>query len=132
APVGSVLAGSGPRVGPAGSIGGEGRLRRQVPCGLPAQRLGEEGQADVHAVVDARMVVGKFLVAMRYAARLQGPVDAAGAVEDVVLVLGAAIEEEALDAADGVGVGLDQAGGVPGEPVGPAFLDQFAGVEGDG
>ncbi|MNT99052.1 hypothetical protein D3C72_2417960 [compost metagenome] len=77
------------------------------------------------------MVVGEFLVAVSDAPGFERLVNAAGAVENVVLVLCAAIEEEALELADGIGVGFDHAGGVPFQPVLPAILDQFAGVEGD-
>src|SRR5690606_4278016 len=85
---------------------GEGDGARRVRVFLRVQRFGEIGQAHIHAVIDAGVIVGEFLVAMGDALAVQFLVNAAGAVEDGVLVLGAAIEEEALQAGDIAGMGL--------------------------
>src|SRR5262245_58194508 len=89
------------------------------------QRAGQEGQADVHAVVDVGVVVGEFLVGVGDAEAGQGTVELAGTVLQVELVLVAAVDVDALQPAQVVGAALDHAHGVVGQPVLPALGDQL-------
>src|SRR5690606_26998778 len=99
---------------------------------LAAQRLCQIGQAEIHAIVYPGMVVGELFIAVGDALGFEGAVDAAGAIENVVLILGAAFEMEGLELADGVKVLLDHQRRVPFEPVVPALGDELASVSGDG
>src|SRR6476646_7508772 len=69
---------------------------------LRLQRLVQERQAGIHAVVDVRMVVVEFLVSMLYARRGEARREQARAVVDVVLVAPPAVD---VDAAQGFEVG---------------------------
>jgi hypothetical protein len=99
--------------------------------GLAGQRLGEKRQALVHPVIDTGMVVGELLVAMRNAEFVQAPHKPAGAVEQIELILLAAVDVERLQPAEIVRVGFDRNDRVVTQPVRPAFLDNLAGVERD-
>jgi hypothetical protein len=67
-----------------------------TPSKLSRKRLGEKRQALVHPVIDTGMVVGELLVAMRNAKLVQPPHQPAGAVEQVELVVRAAVDVERL------------------------------------
>jgi len=54
--------------------------------GLRGQRLGQEGQALVHAVVDRTVIVAEFLVAVGDRQFIQPPFEPARAVEQVELI----------------------------------------------
>jgi len=62
----------------------------------PGERLGEKRQALVHPVVDTGVVVGELLVAMRNAELVQPPHKPAGAVEQIELIIPAAVDVERL------------------------------------
>src|SRR6266404_3664524 len=95
------------------------------------QRLGEKGQALVHPVIDTGMVVGELLIAMRNAKLVQPPHEPAGPVEQIELVLLAAVDVERLQPAEIVRRGFDRHYRVLPRPIRPAFLDNLAGVERD-
>src|ERR1700751_782420 len=107
--------------------------RRRLPAtpGLAGQRLGEKRQALFHPVVDTGMVVWELLVAMRYAESVQAPHKPASAVEQIELILLAAVDVERLEPAQIVRLRLNRNDGVVPQPVRPAFLDDLAGVERD-
>src|SRR5690606_18522861 len=92
-----------------------------IACFLSGECLGEEGQAAVHAVVDRGVVAGKFLVDVRDALGLEQPVQAARAVDQIVLVPRAAIDPQGLQPLQAVGAGFRHAHRVPRQPVGPAL-----------
>ena len=60
--------------------------------------MDQEGQAFVHAVIDTAMVVGKFLVAVRDAQVVQTSHKPTCAVEQVKLILRAAVYIKRLQA----------------------------------
>src|SRR3546814_5458122 len=64
--------------------------------GRLGERLGEKRQAAVHAVVDRGVVVRELLVDVRHGLRLQQAVQAARAVDEVVLVAAAAVDPQGL------------------------------------
>lgn len=96
--------------------------------GILPQPLRQPGQALVEAVVDAGVVVVEFLVAVGHAERGEPAGEAAGAVDEVVLVEPAAIDEQRLQALQVLPVALHQGEGIAGAPLRPALLDQLAGV----
>ena len=63
---------------------------------LAGQRLGEKRQALVHPVIDTTMVVGEFRIAMGNAKLVQLPDEPARAIEQIELVLLAAVDVERL------------------------------------
>ena len=77
------------------------------------------------------MVVGELLVAMRNAKLVQPAYEPAGTVEQVELVLLAAVDVERPQSAEIVRLGFDRRDGVSPQPIRPAFLDNLAGVERD-
>src|SRR6267378_8075583 len=87
------------------------------------QRLGEKRQALVHPVIDAGMVVGELLVAMRNAELVQPPHEPAGPVEQIELILLAAVDVERLQPADIIRLGFDRDDRVVPQPIFPTFLD---------
>jgi hypothetical protein len=78
------------------------------------------------------MVVRELLVAMRNAKLVQPPHEPAGAVEQVELILLAAVHVERLQPAEIVRLGFDRNDGILPQPIRPAFLDDLAGVARDG
>src|SRR5229473_6877821 len=87
------------------------------------QRLSEKRQALVHPVIDTGMVVGELLVAMRDAELVQPPHEPAGTVEQIELILLAAVDVERLQPAEIVRLGFDRDDRVVAPPIRPAFLD---------
>ena len=67
--------------------------------GSGRQRLGEKRQALVHPVIDAGMVVGELLVAMRNAKLVQSTNEPTGTVKQIELILLAAVDVERLQPA---------------------------------
>jgi hypothetical protein len=59
--------------------------------------MGQKGQAFVHAVIDTAMVVGKFLVAVGDAQVVQASHKPTCAVEQVKLILRAAVYIKCLE-----------------------------------
>src|SRR5215204_2214808 len=104
---------------------------RSPPARSAGQRLREKRQALVHPVIDTAMVVGKFLITMGNAKLVKPSHEAAGPVEQIELVVVPAIDVERLEPAQIVGLGFDRDGRVLAQPIGPAFLDDLAGVERD-
>src|SRR6266550_3761503 len=74
--------------------------RRRAAATSAGQRLGEKRQALVHPVIDTGMVVGELLVAMRNAELVQPPHEPAGTVEQIELILLAAVDVERLQPAE--------------------------------
>src|SRR5260370_856741 len=64
------------------------------------QRLGEKRQALVHPVIDTGVVVGELLIAMRNAKLVQPPHEPTSAVEQVELILLAAVDVKCLQPAE--------------------------------
>src|SRR5882757_9650509 len=95
------------------------------------QRLGEKRQALVHPVIDAGVVVGELLIAMRNAKLVQPPHKPTGAIEQIELILLAAVDVKCLQPAEIARLGFDRNYRVLPQPVRPAFLDNLAGVERD-
>jgi hypothetical protein len=77
------------------------------------------------------MVVGELLVAMRDAKLIQPPHEPAGTVEQVELILLAAVDVERLQPAEIVRLGFDRDDRVLPQPIRPALLDYFASIERD-
>jgi hypothetical protein len=75
------------------------------------QRLRKKRQALVHPVIDAGMVVGELLVAMPDPKLIQPSYEPAGAVEQVELVLFAAIDVEGFQLAKIVRLAFDRSDG---------------------
>src|ERR1700746_604799 len=80
-------------------------VRRHASAG---QRMGEKGQALVHPVIDAAMVVGELLVAMRNAKLAQLSHKPACTVKQVELILLAAVDVERLQPAEVVRLGFNR------------------------
>src|SRR6266436_1429999 len=78
------------------------------------------------------MIVGELLVAMRNPELVQPPHESAGTVEQIELILLAAVDVERLQPAEIVRPGFDRNDRVLPQPIRPAFLDNLAGVERDG
>src|SRR5215467_16076795 len=109
-----------------------------VACGVSptgsisaGERVCEKRQALIHAVIDTGVVVGKFLVAMRNSELGQPPHKPAGAIEQVELVVRAAVDIERLQPAQIVGLRFDRDGRILPQPIRPALLDDLAGIERD-
>src|SRR5205807_9683912 len=83
------------------------------------QRLGEQRQTAVHAVIDAAMVVRKFLIHMRHAITRQRVAHSACAIQQIVLIDVAAIDEQQLQSLQPFPMRLDQHQRVPFHPVIP-------------
>src|SRR5215472_15543830 len=95
------------------------------------QRFDQERQTDIHPVIDAGMVVGKLFIAMRDRKVLQSPYESTRTVQQVELILVAAVDVKRLQAPEIVRVHLEGNHRIMPQPVRPALLDQFAGVERD-
>jgi hypothetical protein len=78
------------------------------------------------------MVVGELLVAMRNVKLVHPPREPAGTIEQVKLILLAAVDSEALQPAEIVRLGFERNYRILRKPIRPAFLDDLAGVESDG
>src|SRR5438132_6430085 len=77
------------------------------------------------------MIVGKLLVAMRNAKLVQPSHEPTRTVEQIELILLAAVDVERLQPAEIVGLGFDRDYRVLAQPISPAFLDNLADVERD-
>src|SRR5216683_5162098 len=99
------------------------------PYTSAGERLGEKRQALVHPVIDAGMVVGELLIAVRNAKLVEPPHEPARAIEQIELILLAAVDVERLQPAEVVRLGFDRDDRVVAPPIRPAFLDYLAGVE---
>src|SRR5260221_1196768 len=95
------------------------------------QSLRQKRQALIHAVIDAGMVGGELLVAMRNPELVQPSYEPACTVEQVELVLFAAIDVEGFQSAEIVRLAFDRDDGILPRPVRPAFLDKLTGVDCD-
>jgi hypothetical protein len=87
------------------------RVARRTALGpytSAGQRLDEKRQALVHSVIDPAMVVGELLVAMRNAELVQPPHEPAGTVEQIELILLAAIDVERLQPAEIIRLDFDR------------------------
>ena len=78
------------------------------------------------------MVVRELLVAMRDAKLVQPPYESTGTVKQIELIFVAAIDVKRLQPAEIVCLGFHRDDRVLPQPIRPAFLDDLAGVEGDG
>src|ERR1700716_634947 len=107
------------------------RSRLISGCYSAGQRLGEKGQALVEPIIDTRMVVGELFVAMCNAELVQPSDKPTGTVEQIELIIFAAIDVERLQVAQIVRLGLERDYGVLAQPIDPAFLDNLACVEFD-
>src|SRR5882724_9112723 len=87
------------------------------------QRLGEKRQALVHSVIGAGVVVGELLVAMRDAKLVQPSHEPAGTVEQIELILLAAVDVERLQPAEIVRLGFNRNNRVLAQPIRPTFLN---------
>ena len=85
------------------------RLSNSASAG---QRLRKKRQALVHPVIDAGMVVGELLVAMPDPKLIQASYEPAGAVEQVELILFAAIDVEGFQPAKIVRLAFDRDNGI--------------------
>src|SRR6266436_7504116 len=81
------------------------------------ERLGEKRQALVHPVIDSGMVVGELLVAVGNTKLVQPPHEPARAVEQIELILLAAVNVERLQPAEVVRVGFDRHCRVLAQPI---------------
>src|SRR5216683_2443192 len=95
------------------------------------QRLGEKRQALVHPVIDTGVVVGELLIAMRNAKLVEPPHEPTDTVQQIELILLAAVDVKCLQPAEIARLGSDRNHRVLPQPVRPAFLDNLAGVERD-
>ena len=77
------------------------------------------------------MVVGKLLVAMGNPELVQPPHETSGPVEQIELILLAAVEVQRLQSTEIVRVSADCNDGILPQPVRPALLDDLASVERD-
>src|SRR5580704_14335405 len=77
------------------------------------------------------MVVRELLIAMRNAKPVQPPHEPAGTVEQIELILLAAVDVERLQPAEIVRLGFDRDDRVLPQPIRPTFLDNLASVECD-
>jgi hypothetical protein len=68
---------------------------------------------------------------MRNAKLVQPPHEPAGPVEQIELILLAAVDVERLQPAEIIRLGFDRNDGILPQPIRPAFLDDLAGVESD-
>src|SRR5690606_32531945 len=91
------------------------------------QRSAEERQAPVHAMVDAGVAALELLVGVRHPGAFELPRQYAGAVVNVVLVVPAAVQIEALERLQARRVAAHQVDRVVTPPGPPAGLDAFAG-----
>ena len=72
------------------------------------QRLDDKRQALVHPVIDTGVVIGELLIAMRNAKLVEPPHEPAGAIEQVELILLAAVEVKCLQPAEVARLGFDR------------------------
>ena len=86
------------------------------------QRLSKKRQALVHPVIDAGMVVGELLVAMPDPKLIQPSYEPPRAVEQVELVLFAAIDVKGFQPAKIIRLAFDRGDGILPRPVRPALL----------
>ena len=77
------------------------------------------------------MVVGELLVAMRDTKLVQPPHEPASTVQQIELILLAAVDVERLQPAEVIGLSFDHDDRVLPQPIRPAFLDDLASVERD-
>jgi hypothetical protein len=87
---------------------------------VAGQRLAEKRQALVHPIIDPRVVVGELLVAMRNPEFVQPSHEPAGAIEQIELILLAAVDVERLQPAEIVRVGFDRNDGILPQPNSPS------------
>ena len=73
------------------------------------------------------MIIGELLIAMGNAELVEAPHEPAGTVEQIELIIFAAIDVERLQPAEIVRLGFERDYGVLAQPIGPAFLDNLAG-----
>ncbi len=71
---------------------------RRSGCASIAERFDEEGQAAVHPVINAGMIVAELFIGVRDARLLKQAVHAPRAIDQIVLIDIAAIDEEAFEA----------------------------------
>src|SRR5712691_8905916 len=83
---------------PACELGLERRRRGRAAKGQTSagQRLGEKRQALVHPVIDTGVVVGELLIAMRNAKLVEPPHEPTDTVQQIELILLAAVDVSAL------------------------------------
>jgi hypothetical protein len=91
---------------------------------------GREGH--IVAIRRAKMAVVEFLVKMLNPESFQAAVEQSAADLEVELIGAAAIHEQQVERAQGVGVGLYSVQRIVGFPPGPDFLQDLAGDEIDG
>jgi hypothetical protein len=91
-----------------------------------AERLGEKRQALVHPVLDTAVVFGELLVAMRQWRALLAAARTWCAMEQIELILLAAIDVVRLQRPKIVRLGFDRHDRVVPQPIRPAFLDNLA------
>jgi hypothetical protein len=101
------------------------------PCASASQSPREKRQALVHPIIDRGMVVGELLVPMGNAKLVQPPHEPAGSVEQVELILLAAVNVQRLQPTEIARLGVDRDDRVLPQPIRPAFLDNLAGAERD-
>jgi hypothetical protein len=102
------------------------QLGRSVAFTSARQRLGKKRQALVHPVIDTAMIVGELLVPMPNAELVQPSHEPAGAIEQIELILLAAVDVERLQPTEIVRLGFNRDDRVLPQPIRPAFLDNLA------
>src|SRR5271165_1574519 len=88
------------------------RASRLNHTNQPDSAWARKGKLSSIPVIDTGMVVGELLVAMRNAKLAQPPHEPAGTVDQIELILLAAVDVERLQPAEIVRLGFDRNGGV--------------------
>src|SRR5215469_15987896 len=97
----------------------EGTVVRGISAG---QRLGEKRQTDIHPVIDTSVVVGELFIAMRNAKLVEPAHEPTRTVQQIELILLAAVDVKCLQPTQVARLGFDCNYRVLPQPIRPAFL----------